>query len=121
MAFNWKTDLLPIIETMVNIAEMAVPGAQAFIPLTQAAEAALNPILLKIGTGQPVDVNTEVMAFYATAIAGWNLAKAKAGLDPATAAKIDEYIKAATNAMNAYFAAGQKFDPSEFTPVTPIA
>ena len=119
MSFNWKS-LIPVLETMGNVTEMAIPGAAAFIPLTQAAENAVNPILLKIGTGQSVDVQTEVMAFYATVLAGWNLAKQKTGLDAASIAKIDANIKSATDSMNAYFAAGVQFDQSEFTPVTPI-
>lgn len=119
MAFDWKS-LIPILETMGNIAEMAIPGGAPFVPLTEAAENALNPILLKIGTGQSVDIQSETMAFYATAIAGWNLAKTKAGLDAATLAKIDQNIASATDAMNAYFAAGVQFNPAEFTPVTPI-
>lgn len=119
MAFDWKT-LIPIFETMGNIAELAVPGGAAFVPLTQAAENALNPILLKIGTGQSVNIQSETMAFYATAIAGWNLAKTKTGLDAATLARIDANIASATDAMNAYFKAGVQFDPAEFTPVTPI-
>ncbi len=117
--FDWK-QLIPILETMGTIAEVAVPGGAAFIPITQASEAALNPILLKLGTGQAVDVQTETMAFYATAIAGWNLAKTKAGLDAATIAKIDMNIKTATDSMNAYFAAAIQFSPTEFDPVTPI-
>ena len=117
--FDWKS-LIPIFETMGNIAEMAIPGGAAFVPFTQASEAALNPILLKIGTGQSVDIQPETMAFYATAIAGWNLYKTKAGLDAATLAKIDANIASATDAMNAYFKAGVQFDPAEFTPVTPI-
>lgn len=119
MAFDWKT-LIPILETMGNITEMAIPGGAAFLPITQSAESALNPILLKIGTGQAVDVQSETMAFYATAIAGWNLAKTASGLDAATLAKIDANIASATDAMNAYFAAGVQFNPAEFTPVTPI-
>ena len=119
MAFDWK-QLIPILETMGNIAEMATPGAAALIPITQAAENALNPILLKIGTGQAVDVQNETMAFYATAIAGWNLAKTKAGLDAETMAKIDMNIKSATDSMNAYFAAAIQRSPTEFVPVTPI-
>lgn len=119
MPFDWKT-LIPILETMGNITELAIPGGAAFLPLTQSAEAALNPILLKIGTGQAVDVQTETMAFYATAISGWNLAKNVAGLDPATIAKIDMNIKSATDSMNAYFATAIQFNPAEFVPVTPI-
>ncbi len=67
-----------------------------------------------------MDVRSETMAFYATAIAGWNLAKAAAGLDAAALAKIDMNIASATDSMNAYFAAGVQFNPAEFTPVTPI-
>ena len=117
--FDWKS-LLPIIATMGNIAELADPGGAAFVPLTQAAEAALFPLLANIGTGKAVDIQSETMAFYATAIAGWNLAKTKAGLDAATLAKIDQNIASTTDSLNAYFKAGVQFDPAEFTPVTPI-
>lgn len=116
MAFDWKS-LIPILETAGNIAELAL--APELIPLTSAAEAALNPILLKVAGGS-VDVQTEVMAFYGTAISALSLAKAKGGLDAATSAKIDEYVAAAQDAMTAYFAAGKGFDPSLYKPVIPI-
>ncbi len=116
MAINWKT-VIQVIEVAGNIAELAV--APELIPLTSAAEVALNPIFFKLGSGS-VDVQTEVMAFYATAITALSLIKAKGALDAATSAKIDEYLAATQEAMKAYFVAGQGFDPSLYTAVTPI-
>lgn len=121
MAFDWKT-LIPIFETAGNIAELAL--APELVPLTQAAEAALNPLLMKIGSGTvttSADVQNEVMAFYGTAIAALNLAKQKTGLDPAVVTKINEYLAASMDGMTAYFAAGQAFNPDNYKPVTPIA
>lgn len=122
MAFDWKS-LIPVFETAGNIAELAIPGGAAFIPLTQAAEAALNPILMKIGSGQVQDaatINSEVMSFYGAAIAALTLAKQKGGLDQATLDKINGYLQAAQDAAAAWLDASKGFDPSQFQPVTPI-
>ena len=59
------------------------------------------------------------MAFYGTEIAALNLIKSKT-TDAATITKIEEYIAAANAGAAAYLAAESGFNPSEFTPVTPI-
>ena len=89
---------------------------------TQATQNAANPLLTKLISGTPVNLNTETMAFYATAIAGWNfyLANAKPAPSAEVVAKVNEYIKDTMDAMNAYFAAGLAAPPEINIPVTPI-
>jgi hypothetical protein len=120
MAFDWKS-LIPVFETAGNIAELAIPGGAALIPLTQAAESAINPIIAKIGTAQSAaDVTAEVMSFYGTALAALLLIQQKGGLDAATSAKIQEYIQAAQAGMTAWLQAQAGFNPANYAPVTPI-
>jgi len=121
MAFDWKS-LIPIFETAGNIAELAIPGGAAFVPLTQAAESALTSIIAKLGTAQTTtDITTEVMSFYGTAVAALTLIQQKGGLDAATTAKIEGYVQAAQDGMTAWLKAQSGYDPSAYTPVTPIS
>jgi hypothetical protein len=115
MSFNWQL-LVNIAETGANVAEMAL--APELLPVTQAGEAALNPILAKISAKQPVTL-TDIAAFYGPEILALNLAKN--GKDAATIAKIEEYVTAANNGAMAWVTTGTSFNATaEFTPVTPI-
>lgn len=115
MAFNWQL-LVNIAETGANVAEMAL--APELLPLTQAGEAALNPLLAKISAGETVGI-ADVMAFYGTEIAALNLIKSKT-TDPTLITRVEEYLSAANTGATDYLLGAAGLSPSEFIPVTPI-
>lgn len=118
--FDWH-NLIGIFEMMGNVAEAAIPGGAVFIPLTNALEQQfLNPLLMSIGQGKTTITN-EIMAFYGAAIAALTILKQQTGLDPALLAKISAWILRAQNAMAEWTATGLGFDPTVYTPVSPIA
>lgn len=118
--FDWHS-LIPIFEMAGNIALVASGVGAPFVPLANAVETALNPLLTTLGSGQKVDVTNEVMLAYGVGIATLTAMKQTTGIDPALLTKIEGYIIAAENASAAYIKAGQGFDPTTFAPVTPIA
>jgi len=117
--FDWKS-LLNVIELAGNVAtSILIPGGAAFVPLLTGLENALNPLLQSIGT-KP-SISSEVMLSYGTIIGILTTLKQTPGLPSETLAKVDEYLIAAQNGTAAYLQASQGFNPSNYTPVTPIA
>ena len=87
-------------------------------------EAALNPILMKLGSGvKPTveDITVDVMGFYGFEIAALTLFKQKIGLTPEQVTEIQTYIGEIQDSMATWVRLGQAMDPSIFTvPITPI-
>jgi len=121
--FDWHL-LIPLFETAGNVAALIAPGGAAFLPLIQAGESALNPILLKIGSGtKPTieDITTDVMGFYGMEIAALALFKQKLGLTPQQVTEVQTYITEIQDAMATWIRLGKAMDPSIFTvSITPI-
>ncbi len=101
--------------TKQDYSKLAVTLEGAFGPLL-----ALLPQWLKGGTAAPT-ATTDVLAAYATAIGVLNALKSQPGLPADMLAKIAEYISAAQDGTTAFLGAQQGFDPTNFTPVTPLA
>lgn len=119
MSFDWKTLIAPIEMGIEIASSVLIPGGAVFAPLEAQLFTSFNSLLQSIGT-KP-DLTTESVAIYGTIIAALNIAKTAKGLDEATVTKINAYIDAAMDAMTNYVKAGTGFDPSLYTPVTPIA
>ena len=115
---NFKK-LLPAIELAGNVALMATGFGAAFVPLIQQLENAVNPALQAIGTGQ--SAQSTIMTIYATIIGVLEVLKATPGLPAATLAQIDAYLIAAQAGTAAYIQAESGYNPSNYTPVEPIA
>ena len=117
--FDWKS-LLGVIELAANTAtSLLIPGGAAFLPLEQSLEAAVNPLLMSIGTKQTT--GDTIITVYGTIIGILTTLKNTPGMPAATLSKIDEYVTAAQNGTAAYLQASKGFDPTLFTPVTLIA
>jgi prefoldin subunit 5 len=117
-SFSWKS-LIPILETAGNVAEMLIPGGAAFVPLTTSLENAVNPLLLSVGQGNTA--TQEILAAYATLIGILQALQQNTKLDPATLAKVQEYLTSAQAGLTAYITAGSGYNPALYTPVAPIA
>jgi len=115
---NWQS-LLSVIELAGNVATELIPGGAGFAPLEAALEAAVNPFLMSIGQKQTA--SSEIMNVYATIIGILTTLKNVPGTPAATLTKIDGYLTAAQNGTASYLQAAGGFDPTLFTPVTPIA
>ena len=118
----WATlkGLLSPIELAANVAiSLLIPGGPALAALLASLEGAVNPLLQAIGT-QP-SVASETMNVYATIIGVLTALKQTPGLPTATLTLIDGYVIAAENGTAAYLQAESGFNPTAYTPVTPIA
>ena len=116
--FDWKS-LISVVEMAGNVATgILIPGGAAFAPLLISLEAAVNPLLLSIGT-KP-SVSTEVMNAYGTIIGILTTLKQIPSLAPETIAKVDGYMIAAQNGTASYLQASQGFNPANEAQVTPI-
>lgn len=116
---NWS-QIIALIELAANVTLTAIPVTSAFAPLAAALEAGINPLIASIQAG---DTKTQdILAGYASMIALIQTLKAQTGIAPEVLAKLDEYLTAAQNGTVAALAAQTKgYDPSQLTPVTPIA
>jgi hypothetical protein len=109
-----------LLELAANVTLTAIPVTSAFAPLAAALEAGINPLIASIQAGNTK--TQDILAGYASMIALIQTLKAETGLDPAVLTKLDEYLTAAQNGTVAALAANTKgYDPSQLTPVTPIA
>jgi hypothetical protein len=118
----WATlkGLLPAIELAGNVAiSLLVPGGAALATLIGSLEGAVNPLLQSIGT--QTTVPAQVMTVYATIIGVLTALKSTPGLPAETLATINAYVLAAEQGTAAYLQAENGFDPTAYTPVTPIA
>lgn len=84
-------------------------------------ESALGPLLALIGKPGGNPPSSIVLAALGTFIGVLNTLQQDTKLPADQLAKIKEYMTAAQNATSAYLKAGNGFDPSAYTPVTPIA
>lgn len=113
-------NILSLIELALNVTLTAIPLTAAFAPLAQALEASINPLLLSIKSGQTK--TQDVLTVYGTLIGIIEVLKQQTNLAPEVLAKLDEYGTAAREGTKAAILAGQQgFDPSQLTPVQPIA
>lgn len=110
--------LLPAIELAGNVALLASGVGAGLEPLVASLEAAVNPALQSIGTGQTA--SSSIMTIYATIIGVLTTLKATPGLPAATLTEVDGYIVAAQSGTAGYLQAQSGFNPSNYTPVTPI-
>lgn len=116
--FNWQS-LLGVIELAGNVATtVLIPGGATFAPLEAALEQAINPFLMSIGQKQ--STGDEIMIIYGTIIGILTTLKNVPGVPADTLTKIDAYLVAAQNGTATYLQASKGFDPTLFTPVTPI-
>lgn len=112
--------IIALIELAANVTLTAIPQTAAFAPLAAALEAGINPLIASIQAGNTK--TADILAGFAAMSALINTLKQQTNLDPAVLAKLDEYDTAAKNGMVAALAAGTKgYDPSQLTPVAPIA
>ncbi len=113
-------NILSLIELALNVTLTAIPVTSAFAPLATALEGAINPLILSIQSGQPK--MQDVLAGYAAMLGVIGVLRQQTGLAPEVLAKLDEYATAAQNGTVAALTAGTKgYDPTQLTPVAPIA
>ena len=113
-------NILSLIELALNVTLTAIPVTTAYAPLAAALEAGINPLIASIQSGSTK--TQDVLAGYGAMIALIQTLKTQTGLAPEVLAKLDEYLTAAQNGTVAALAAGTKgYDPSQLTPVAPIA
>lgn len=111
---------ISLIELAANVTLTAIPVTASFAPLAAALEAGINPLIASIQAGNTK--TQDILAGYGSMIALINTLKQQTGLDPAVLTKLDEYLTAAQNGTVAALAAGTKgYDPTQLTPVAPIA
>jgi hypothetical protein len=113
---------LPAIEQALNIALLAasgvIPGGPVIAQIAPALESALNALILGI-RGKQVSAAT-YLAVLGAEIDALNALRAVPGIPADTLAKIEQYSVAIQSAIAEYMAAQKGYDPSLYTPVTPI-
>lgn len=115
-----STQITSLIELAANITLAAIPVTSAFAPLAAALEAGINPLISSIQSG--ATTTTDVLAGYGAMIALITTLKKSTGIDPTVLAKLDEYLTAAQNGtVDALAVSVKGYDPTQLTPVTPIA
>lgn len=116
---NWQ-QIVSLLELAANVTLTAIPQTTAFAPLAAALEAGINPLIASIQAGNTTQQT--ILAGYGAMIALIQTLKQQTNLVPEVLAKLDEYLTAAQNGTVAALAAGTKgYDPSQLTPVAPIA
>lgn len=116
---------LPAIEQGINIALLAltstgvVPGGPLALQLASPLENALNTLIASIKS-HAVNASTYLSVLGAE-IDALNALKAVPGVPADTLTKINEYTIGVEGAIAEYMAAQKGYDPSLYTPVTPIA
>ena len=112
-------NLIALLELVANVTLTAIPQTSGFVPLIQALEAAISPLIASLVAGNTKQ--TDVLAGYAAMIAVIETLKKQTGLAPDVLAKLDEYATAAQNGTMAALAAGNAgYDPSQLQLVVPI-
>jgi hypothetical protein len=115
-----SAQIISLLELAANVTLAAIPQTAAFAPLAAAVEAGINPLIVSIQAGNTK--TQDILAGYASMIALIQTLKAQTGIAPEVLAKLDEYLTAAQNGTVAALAAATKgYDPSQLTPVQPIA
>ena len=112
-------NLIALFELIANVTLTAIPMTAGFVPLIQALEAAVSPLIASLIAGNAKQ--TDVLAGWAAMIGVIETLKKQTNLSPEVLAKLDEYATAAQNGTVAALTAGTKgYDPSQLTPVEPI-
>lgn len=113
-------NLIALLELVANVTLTAIPITAGFVPLVQALEAAINPLIASLIAGNTKQ--TDVLAGYAAMIGVIETLKKQTNLAPEVLAKLDEYAIAAQNGTVAALSSGKTgYDASQLTPVEPIA
>ncbi len=109
-----------LMELAANVTLAVIPVTAAYAPLATALESAINPFIMGALAGSTTP--QMVFAGYGALLGVIGTLKAQTNLAPEVLAKLDEYATAAQNGTMAALAAGTKgYDPSQLTPVAPIA
>jgi hypothetical protein len=120
--------IFQLITLMVNVA-LQIPAVQKvtkgdYSQLALALEGAITPLfnLFKgmIGGGPQPAASDAILAGYATALGVLNALRKQPGLPQELIAKLDEYALGGQDAITGYLAASKGFDPTLFTPVSPM-
>ncbi len=109
---------IPAIELAGNVALTLTGYGAAFVPLVTQIENAVNPALQSIGTAQ--SSQGLIMTIYATIIGVLTILKSTPNLPAALIAQIEGWVTAAEAGTAGYIQAESGFNPSLYTPVTPI-
>lgn len=109
-----------LFELAANVTLAAIPITAAYAPLATALETAINPFMMSAlaGAAKP----QEMLAGFGALVGVIGVLKQQTGLAPEVIAKLDEYANAAQVGTVAALTASTKgYDPSQLTPVQPIA
>ena len=113
-------NIISFVELALNIALAAIPQTSAFAPLAAGVEASVNPLIASIQAGSTK--TSDILAGYGALIGVITALKSQTGIDPTLLEKLNEYMVAAQNGTVAALGASVKgFDPTQLTPVAPIA
>lgn len=107
------------VNTLLSVLKSSGVTKQDYSQLSASLGAAITPLFGLIG--QQNAPTTVVLASLGSFIGVLNTLKGQAGLPQGIIDEINEYLTAAQNATSAYVKAGEGFDASNYTPVTPIA
>lgn len=106
------------VNTLLSVLKSSGATKNDYSSLAASLEGALTPLFGLIGQqNAPTNI---ILASLGSFIGVLNTLKQQTGLPQEIITEITEYLAAAENATAQYVKAGQGFDASQFTPVTPI-